>query len=719
MPNPLINIGNAAGDGTGEVGPRGWLQKINRLPNADSTINAGSGDYTGTTEAKITAAIAAAVTAGAKYVWIPQSMLPYNASLVTFNTSVRMIREGGSPRYFDGAAYGAAGDNSTDDTAAFVAAIAGAQAAAPAVVFAPRPTVAYKITRLSITASNITFLSEKGTIFNRTTDLVANTGMLDAFGATTATATTLSSPAALNALSLSVGSSAGFTIGDTIQLFDQTLLGGQLAGPLEYNIVASTGAGTIGLKWPTRNPYTATGPTNITKMAMLTGIIISGGTWNGPGTAAVGDIIHCEMCIDPTVNNTIVTNHAGQGVIFRRCYKGLMRDNESSTGTTVSSHGFALYGTEGALVEYCIARDGEFNGFDIGNGGMYNTLVKCRTMNSVDVGFVVGHGQNGHHNILIACDSFECGNGGFQCGDPSYAGDQDNIFVACQDFGTTNDGFKLKSGSTRNRFFQCNSINNSSSGFSTDTTSVDNSFIECSGRGNAVHGMSIQARSRIVGGHHDSNTGNGIRVVGTAGSTDDTVIDGAWCKANTLDGIQVNSTNRVKILTPVVENHPAGKNGVVIQTSCLDALVVEPICRNNGGWGVLISDSAGDCARSRVRGGSFNSNTSGTVANNSTASVISPTDAGTFAIDTSQNNNYFFLSCGGSRTVGAPNESVKGNLIVFEVFNNTGGAITTTWNAAYTLAGAWVDPASAKRRMITFGYNGTKWIEFGRTAADL
>src|SRR2546425_381134 len=116
MPAPLFNIGFAANDGTGEVGPRAWLQKINRLPVSDSTINAGSGDYTGTTEQKITAAIAAAVLAGAKYVWVPQSLLPYNASLVTFNVNIRMIREGGNPAVYDAAAYGAVADGTADDT---------------------------------------------------------------------------------------------------------------------------------------------------------------------------------------------------------------------------------------------------------------------------------------------------------------------------------------------------------------------------------------------------------------------------------------------------------------------------------------------------------------------------------------------------------------------------------------------------------------------------
>ena len=103
----LINIGAAVGDGTGTPGPRTWSQFINRLPNPTSTINADSGDYSGTTEQKITAAIAAAAAAGAKYVFVPQSMLPYNASLVTFNSAIKMTREGGPSHAYDVMAYGA------------------------------------------------------------------------------------------------------------------------------------------------------------------------------------------------------------------------------------------------------------------------------------------------------------------------------------------------------------------------------------------------------------------------------------------------------------------------------------------------------------------------------------------------------------------------------------------------------------------------------------
>lgn len=106
MPSPIIGIGTIANDGTGDP-LRTAFQKVNRLPNADKTINAGSGDYTGTPEQKITQAIAAAVAAGMAYVYVPQSMVPYPGASVIFNNAVRMLREGGNASACDVVAYGA------------------------------------------------------------------------------------------------------------------------------------------------------------------------------------------------------------------------------------------------------------------------------------------------------------------------------------------------------------------------------------------------------------------------------------------------------------------------------------------------------------------------------------------------------------------------------------------------------------------------------------
>lgn len=111
-----------------------------------------------TEEAQITAAIVAAATDGATHVHIPASMLPYNASAVTFNTSIRMIREGGDPSALDILAYGATGDGTVDDTVPLQNVLAAAAAvvsvsAGGAVVTAPAKS--YKITTQPVVGGSI------------------------------------------------------------------------------------------------------------------------------------------------------------------------------------------------------------------------------------------------------------------------------------------------------------------------------------------------------------------------------------------------------------------------------------------------------------------------------------------------------------------------------------------------------------------------------------
>lgn len=75
-----------------------------------------------TKEAQITAAIVAAATDGALYVYVTANMMPYNAAAVTFNNAVKMICEGGDPSSTDVRAYGADSTGATDSTAAMQAA---------------------------------------------------------------------------------------------------------------------------------------------------------------------------------------------------------------------------------------------------------------------------------------------------------------------------------------------------------------------------------------------------------------------------------------------------------------------------------------------------------------------------------------------------------------------------------------------------------------------
>lgn len=77
-----------------------------------------------TNAAKVNTAIATAAANGFTAVFVPVSLQPYDATAVTFNDAVHMIREGGSQdmTIWDVKAYGAAGNNSQDDYAAIAAA---------------------------------------------------------------------------------------------------------------------------------------------------------------------------------------------------------------------------------------------------------------------------------------------------------------------------------------------------------------------------------------------------------------------------------------------------------------------------------------------------------------------------------------------------------------------------------------------------------------------
>jgi len=118
---PLIGVGATANDHTG-VPLRTGAQRINAL--VSGTYVATSAQFGGATkEATITATIAAAVTDGVGVVRVPlrydldgSAMIPYDGTLVVFNSAVRMTREGGDDSVWDVAAYG--GQNASAITGA-------------------------------------------------------------------------------------------------------------------------------------------------------------------------------------------------------------------------------------------------------------------------------------------------------------------------------------------------------------------------------------------------------------------------------------------------------------------------------------------------------------------------------------------------------------------------------------------------------------------------
>jgi hypothetical protein len=83
--------------------------------------------------------------------------------------------------------------------------------------------------------------------------------------------------------------------------------------------------------------------------------------------------------------------------------------------------------------------------------------------------------------------------------------------------------------------------------------------------------------------------------------------------------------------------------------------------------------------------------------------------------------NDFIISAtnGTAFTINAPTNPATGEFISIIIRNTSGGALgAATWNAVFKMT-AWTQPANANSRCIYFAYDGTNWVERGRTSADV
>ena len=80
---------------------------------------------------------------------------------------------------------------------------------------------------------------------------------------------------------------------------------------------------------------------------------------------------------------------------------------------------------------------------------------------------------------------------------------------------------------------------------------------------------------------------------------------------------------------------------------------------------------------------------------------------------------YLLVSNGTAFTMDNPTNGKQGQDIEYDIQNGHSGAMgAVTWGSAFKLAGAFTTPATGKRRIITFRYDGASWVERNRTAAD-
>jgi hypothetical protein len=215
---------------------------------------------------------------------------------------------------------------------------------------------------------------------------------------------------------------------------------------------------------------------------------------------------------------------------------------------------------------------------------------------------------------------------------------------------------------------------------------IDGTAIYASGTdANSIRGLNIRG-NYITGGYVDHPTKtfavNAILLHQVTGfSIESNRIDDWETNAFFLDGTESNGYVRNNSCARVVNlSNTAFQRSVDVA--------------NNGAFGPQASYT------SRVR-----------VTVTYSASMAIDSTAGEF-FDITPNNGTAF-------TINNPTGGFDTKSITFKIRNTTGGALgAATWASTFKMA-AWTQPATGFSRSITFVYDGTNWVESGRTPADV
>ena len=97
------------------------------------------------------------------------------------------------------------------------------------------------------------------------------------------------------------------------------------------------------------------------------------------------------------------------------------------------------------------------------------------------------------------------------------------------------------------------------------------------------------------------------------------------------------------------------------------------------------------------------------------ASITPNASAGAWQTITVTNSSAFTINA----PMNPPNSTQTQELSI-EVLNSSGGAMgAITWDASFVFAGlAWTNPASTKRRRVTFRWNGANWVAISISTSD-
>ena len=79
----------------------------------------------------------------------------------------------------------------------------------------------------------------------------------------------------------------------------------------------------------------------------------------------------------------------------------------------------------------------------------------------------------------------------------------------------------------------------------------------------------------------------------------------------------------------------------------------------------------------------------------------------------------FKISFATAPTINAPTNGNSGQRIYLDLNNTSAGALTPTLNAVFKTQAVMPAIGAGKRRVFTFYYDGTNWVEITRSTADI
>ena len=421
--------------------------------------------------------------------------------------------------------WGAQGNGSADDTAAWNAALASGLGRVRAI-----PGKNYYISNSLAILSNTEFIATGATFTKSSADIT----MLTLTGATTATSTTLSANGTLWAASISVTSATGFNPGDYVLIYDNTYAWGSgptVARNQEINRVLSTSTGVINLGNALIGSYATANTATVVKLAPVHDTIVQGGTYVNP-VGNNGDNIELTYCVNIKINDvTCIGPRDNAGVyVLNSAYVDLKRYTIQD-GQNLSANGYGVCFDDS---HNCSAIDGYTKNIrenSVTNFSRYITIENCTDVNAYDDSFNT-HGAGNHHIYYINCKSLNSRAAGF-----------------CTGWG-------------------------SCVGIDTDIYFINDHVINCGGTGFEVGGNPSQIQNRIFirGGSVNGCAYNATNQAINAAYVNDLEIAGLTINgvtSNANDVMLLAAITKGRILNCLMENFPGGY-GITFNTSCND-----------------------------------------------------------------------------------------------------------------------------------------------------